>query len=127
MSQTQTTQKFDKTSLKKNDSQETNKPSVGSVAYFEYLLHTLPEKLKQQQDQQDQQHQESSDECTGCASGCDAETSHIDEKTGYFYKTCELNTTNCLWCGMSCRGDDYCGTACAIAEKRHDDAANEYY
>ena len=67
------------------------------------------------------------DECPGCATGCDADTAHINEKTGEYYKTCELIITYCLWCGRNAQGQDYCDTRCAIAEKRYDDAADYYY
>ena len=67
------------------------------------------------------------DECPGCATGCDADAAHINEKTGEYYKTCELIITYCLWCGRNAQGQDYCDTRCAIAEKRCDDAADDYY
>ena len=51
----------------------------------------------------------------------------INEKTGEYYKTCELIITYCLWCGRNAQGQDYCDTRCAIAEKRYDDAADDYY
>lgn len=67
------------------------------------------------------------DECPGCATGCDADAAHINEKTGEYYKTCELIITYCLWCGRNAQGQDYCDTRCAIAEKRCDEAADDYY
>ena len=106
-------------------SQPRDQASVGSVAYFEYLLNAFPNE-KDIFFQGTEISDESSIGCPGCETGCDAETPHIDEETGCFHKTCELNSNNCLWCGTSCGEYDYCDSSCAIAEKRADDAAGYY-
>jgi hypothetical protein len=128
-------------------------PAIGDI-YQDQQQESQQERIEQDQHKQDQhkqdqhqikndQHQPSEgcgggnsggggdhgdqDECPGCATGCDADTAHINEKTGEYYKTCELIITYCLWCGRNAQGQDYCDTRCAIAEKRYDDIADDYY